>query len=107
MSQVSNPIAGSRSIPAGAKTPSRANRESLHDYLVQASHSMWRVELGVGITGWLCVIVIFLLTAILIDHWLWPLNTIARMAVLTFLVGWTAWWVPRRILPLLFQSIFI
>ena len=66
---------------------------------------MRRVELGVGITGWLSVFVIFFLAAILVDHWLWPLNTFARFAVLISLMGWTVWWVPTRILPLLFQSI--
>ena len=105
MSQVSSPIASSGTIPVGSNNPGKINRESLHEYLVQAAHSMWRVELGIGITGWLSMIVIILLTAILIDHWLWPLNTLARFAVLIFLVGWTFWWVPRRILPLLFQSI--
>ena len=105
MSQVSTPIASSGSLPAGSSGPSKVNRESLQHYLVEAAHTMRRVELGVGITGWLCVLVIFLLAAILIDHWLWPLNTIARFAVLIFLVGWSLWWVPQRILPLLFQSI--
>ncbi len=105
MSQVSTPISSSGSLPAGSSSPSKINRESLHHYLVEAAHTMRRVELGVGITGWLCVLVISLLAAVLIDHWLWPLNTVARFAVLTFLLGWTIWWVPRRILPLLFQSI--
>ncbi len=105
MSQVSIPTANSSSLPTGSKSSDKVGRESLHHYLIEAARTMRRVELGVGVTGWLCVLVIFFLAAILVDHWLWPLNTIARFAVLVSLVGWTVWWVPKRILPLLFQSI--
>ena len=105
MSQISIPTNSSGSVPKGTASSDKSSRESLHNYLVEAARTMRRVELGVGITGWLCVLVIFLLSAILVDHWLWPLNAFARFAVLTFLVGWTVWWVPTRILPLLFQSI--
>ena len=105
MSQVSTPSANPSSQAGGTANATKVSREGLHHYLVDAARNMRRIELGVGITGWLCVVVIFMLTAILIDHWLWPLNTIARFAVLSFLLTWTLWWVPRNILPLLFQSI--
>ncbi len=105
MSQVTIPTAKPGALPTGSKSPDNVGRESLHHYLVEAARTMRRVELGVGITGWLSVLVIFLLAAILVDHWLWPLNSIARFAVLTSIVVWTLWWVPKRILPLLFQSI--
>ena len=105
MSQVTIPTAKSGSLPSGANGTDKVGRESLHHYLIDAARTMRRVELGVGITGWLSVLVIFLLAAILIDHWLWPLNTVARFVVLIAIVGWTFWWVPTRILPLLFQSI--
>ncbi len=105
MSQVSTASENSVSPTGGSNNPTKVSRENLHYYLVDAARNMRRIELGVGITGWLCVVVIFMLAAILIDHWLWPLNTIARFAVLTFLLAWTLWWVPRNILPLLFQSI--
>ena len=106
MSQVSSQSIPQSSIPSTANGQTgKVSRETLLNYLVQAAKTMRRVELGIGIAGWLCAIVVFLLTVILIDHWLWPLNTFARFAVLFFLIAWSAWWIPRRILPLLFQSI--
>ena len=106
MSQVSSQSVPQSSIPSTANGQAgKISRETLLNYLVQAAKTMRRVELGIGIAGWLCTIVVFLLTVILIDHWLWPLNTFARFAVLFFLIAWSAWWIPRRILPLLFQSI--
>jgi hypothetical protein len=72
---------------------------------MQASHTMRRVELGVGIVGWLCMIVTVLLISVLIDHWLWPFHFLARLAVFCFLIGWSVWWIPRRVLPPLMQPI--
>ena len=105
MSQVSIPTNTSGATPKGTASADKTSRESLHNYLVEAARTMRRVELGVGITGWLCAMVVFLFSVILVDHWLWSLNAFARFTVLTLLVGWTVWWVPTRILPLLFQSI--
>ena len=106
MSQASNPVivkpSSSQAAPGANATISR---ETLLNYLVQASKTMRRVELGVGIAGWLCVMVVVLLLAILIDHWLWPLNMFARFAVFGSLVAWTLWWGPSRILPLVFRPI--
>ena len=104
MSQVSIPTTHGNPSPS-QKTPDKLSRESLHDYLMGAARTMHRVELGIGITAWLCVLVVSLLLAVLVDHWLWPLNTFARFCVLAVLIGWTLWWVPTRIMPLLFRSI--
>jgi hypothetical protein len=106
MSQASNPaIVKPSSSQAAPAANAAISRETLLNYLIQASKTMRRVELGVGIAGWLCVVVVVLLLAILIDHWLWPLNMFARFAVFGSLAVWTLWWVPRRILPLLFRPI--
>ena len=105
MSQYSTPTGSPNDIAPGPNNPPKVNRDNLRQYLTQAAGTMRRVELGVGITGWLCTLVVVILAAILVDHWLWPLSMLARYAILIFLVGWSVWWVPRRILPFLYQSI--
>ncbi len=105
MSQISTTTPKPDLIGLGTNGTGKVNREGLHNYLIEAARQMRRVEIGVGITGWLCVLVVSLLTFVLVDHWLWPLNTFARFTVLAFVAGWSAWWIPLRILPLLFQSI--
>ncbi|MEQ1830454.1 MAG: hypothetical protein ABL921_31135, partial [Pirellula sp.] len=104
MTQFSNPTI-QQSAAAPQAQAAQISRETLLNYLIQASQTMRRVELGVGIVGWLCMIVTVLLVAVLIDHWLWTFNVPARLAVFGFLVGWSVWWVPRRIVPLLFKPI--
>ena len=105
MSHVSS--ASVQPIPIGSANlqQNKISRETLLGYLVQAANTMRRVELGIGICGWICMVLFITISAVLIDHWIWPLNMLARFVVLTFLIGWSVWWIPRRILPLLFQNI--
>jgi len=90
---------------AAATANGSVSRETLLDYLNTAAKSMRRLELGIGIVVWLTTLLLLLVAAVFIDHWVVPLNTLARFAVCGLLIAWTAWWVPRRVIPLLFQPI--
>ena len=90
---------------AAATANGSVSRETLLDYLNTAAKSMRRLELGIGIVVWLTTLLLLLVAAVFIDHWVVPLNTLARFTVCGLLIAWTAWWVPRRVIPLLFQPI--
>ncbi|MFN7448061.1 MAG: hypothetical protein ACK5RF_07240 [Pirellula sp.] len=90
---------------ATATANGTVSRETLLDYLNAAAKSMRRLELGIGVVAWLTTLLLLLVAAVFIDHWVLPLNTFARFTVCGLLIAWTAWWVPRRVIPLLFQPI--
>jgi hypothetical protein len=90
---------------AAATANGTVSRETLLDYLKTAAKSMRRLELGIGVVIWLITLLLVLVVAVFIDHWLAPLNILARFVVCGLLIAWTVWWLPRRVIPLLFKPI--
>jgi hypothetical protein len=66
---------------ATATANGTVSRETLLDYLNAAAKSMRRLELGIGVVAWLTTLLLLLVAAVFIDHWVLPLNTFARFTV--------------------------
>lgn len=81
------------------------SKETLLDYLQIAAKSMRRTELGLGIVGWLTVMLLILVIAVFWDHWFYPMNVALRSTFFVVLIGWALWWLPRKVFPLLFRPI--
>lgn len=81
------------------------SKETLLDYLQIAAKSMRRTELGLGIVGWLTVMLLILVIAVFWDHWFSPMNVLLRSTFFVVLIGWAIWWLPRKVFPLLVRPI--
>ncbi|MCU0712945.1 MAG: hypothetical protein MUC43_12860, partial [Pirellula sp.] len=90
-------------------SPPEANgavsRETLLSFLVGAAKSMRRIEIGIGLVGWFTILLMLLLSAVLIDHWLLTLNVPLRSLFFASLIAWSFWWVPKRLIPVLVRPI--
>ncbi|MFN9853244.1 MAG: hypothetical protein ACK57P_15620, partial [Planctomycetota bacterium] len=108
MSQVASPVRPlSPDQPRGGVDATTLSRDSLAIYIEQAARNMRRTEFFYGLLWWLTVVLFVVTVAILVDHWLWPLTKLARFAVLGSLVGWSCWWLPRRVVPPMIHRIHI
>ena len=63
------------------------------------------VELATAAVVLLVATLGVLLAAVVVDHWLWPLSTLARWVLLLLYLAGVAWYVAREVLPLLFHRI--
>ncbi|MFN7733872.1 MAG: hypothetical protein ACK5OB_18385 [Pirellula sp.] len=101
MSQAAIPSGGAphpaSAAPSKGDAPSKS--DALLEYIQVAAKTMRRTELMYGIMLWLTVLLFFGVTVILIDHWLWEFNKLARFAALAAMIAWSVWWVPRKVLP--------
>ncbi len=66
---------------------------------------MRRMEIGIGVVGWLTVLLMLVLIAVLVDHWLLSLNVPLRSLFFGGLIAWTIWWVPQKLIPALTRPI--
>ena len=113
MSQVASPSkpyspGPSNGGPAhGGNDATASNRDALRTYVEQAARNMRRAEFFYGLLWWLTVIVFIVTAVVLVDHWLCPLTKLARFTVLAGLVGWSCWWLPRRVMPPMIHPIHI
>ncbi len=103
---MSTSSAAAQAIQSAHTSPTgTVSRETLLEYLQSAARSMRRLELGIGIVLWLTGILMLLVVAIFLDHWIAPLPVAARLLFCIAIVLFSVWWVPRRIVPLLFKPI--
>ncbi len=98
---------GPKNPPRSTAAPQMENRETLLSYLQMAARVMRRNELSYGILMWLTLILFSLTAVVLVDHWLWEFNALARYTIFAVLLLWTLLWIPRYILPPLAHPINI
>ena len=79
--------------------------DSLQDYLRRASAAIQATEFSQRLLRGAIAGLLSLMVLILIDHWVWPLTTAARLIAFLLLLTGFLWWLLRRILPLAFRRI--
>jgi collagen type III alpha len=79
--------------------------DSLQDYLRRASAAIQATEFSQRLLRGAIAGLLSLMALILIDHWVWPLPTAARLVAFLLLATGFLWWLLRRILPLAFRRI--
>ncbi len=77
----------------------------LVDFIRKSANTIYRTELVVAILGLIVAACGWILSLILIDHWVWPLNEAARYGAWLTFIGGAAWWVATRVIPLLGRRI--
>ncbi|WP_146675039.1 hypothetical protein [Pirellula sp. SH-Sr6A] len=90
---------------ASASQTGTVSRETLLDYLQTAAKSMRRLELGIGVVLWLTGVLMLIVLAVFVDHWVAPLPRLARLLFCAAIVFFSLWWIPKRVFPLLLKPI--
>lgn len=97
------------STPSNSPDPVAAVRDPanapLVEFVLKAAKAIQRTELAVAVLGWLVTMVLGVLGLVLVDHWLWPLNGLARYGAWTALVFGSVGWTVGRVVPLLGRTI--
>ena len=77
----------------------------LFDYINQSARTIQRTELTVGLLSWLIMGLITIFAFVLIDHWVFQINSFLRYGVWLMLVGGSAIWLVKRVLPYMGRAI--
>jgi hypothetical protein len=91
--------------PTNSGSQSQLLGDSLQDYLRRASAAIQATEFSQRLLRGAIAGLLSLMVLILIDHWVWPLSTVARLIAFLLLSTGFLWWLLRRILPLAFRRI--
>lgn len=78
---------------------------TLADMVSQAARDLKRVEFAKTMLGLSIIVSLLALALILVDHWVWPLPRLFRMAFLVTTCGASVFWVLRRLIPMLGRTI--
>ena len=66
---------------------------------------VWTVEIGAVLVAWLAGVILYLLTVVVIDHWLVTLGVAGRLLALAIFVGSSAGYFVLAVWPLLMRRI--
>lgn len=94
------------SAPPPAPPAARAaSREYIDEQLARTRQHLRWLDVAVGVVGWLTSLVVFLLLAACVDHWIVPLSATFRWFALVGLLALTAGAFWRWILPPLMHRV--
>jgi len=93
------------SAPSVSTSTDVAVVNPLRDYILESAKTIHRTELTMALLKWMFAVVALFFTLVLIDQWLWSLNTAARYIFWVGFIGGTGFWFARYVLPLIGRRI--